>query len=599
MASKKQYTTQQIKELIIEEALKQNVDPALALAVAEHESGFNPNAKNFTSAEKSYGLFQINTKAHPNYKDEFDVKQNINYGIGILKDSLKKAGGDPYKALAIYNGGVGGQKASIRNGYPQAVTKLVNKHRNNTVPNSTYITNKARGVKMADNNNNGKMLEGKVSSSTGAASPITKEGLQNILDAINSGTNLTEQRFRNNIQPSRKAWWYDKLVKSGFDERLVAQYVAETGDTGAASLKADFGWNENNLAPWEGGKPFGLPSTGERQRAEYERIANDRLLSDINTVNQYYSPEAVAAREQSMRDRLTGAFNRYNEMNNLARDPRLQNQGYHVDPEAIERAADERAALTAFYGGNWMQQQMTPQQRAQLRYEAQIANQYGVPYEQVMQAQKDQVAMYQALMKAQIEKDLAMEMQFAQTPQEQAAAMQKANDRYYEMMQKGMEKQYEIENSFEDKGYDMLKAGVAPTITGSSNIYEKGLGISGDVLGKEIQGGIDLEIQRQKDREQAIREQQEQETQMNIKRMELDDPYNQVQKWGNAAEGFAATQGYNPDKFNQNVMYTPFGSMFYPVKTPPTNLNNNNNNNADGGLRIPTNNNIYNRLYNN
>lgn len=595
MAKNNNYTTQQIKELIIEEALKQNVDPALALAVAEHESGFDPNAKNFTSAEKSYGLFQINTKAHPNYKGEFDVKQNINYGVGILKDSLKKAGGDPYKALAIYNGGVGGQKASIRNGYPQAVTKLVNKHRDNTVPNSTYITNKAKGVKMA-NNNDSKILEGKVSSSTGAASPITKEGLQNILDSINSGTNLTEQRFRNNIQPSRKAWWYDKLAKGKFNGRLVAQYVAETGDTGAASLKADFGWNEDNPAPWEGGKPFGLPSTGERQRAEYERIANDRLLSDINTVNQYYSPEATAAREQSMRDRLTGAFNRYNEMNNLARDPRLQNQGYYLDPQQINQAALGNAAITGYFG---VPQIQSPQQLAQAQYEAQIANKYGVPYEQVMQAQKDQVAMYQALMKAQIEKDLAMEMQFAQTPQERAVAMQKANDRYYEMMTKGMEKQYEIENKFEDKGYDMLQAGVAPTITGSSNIYEKGLGISGDILGKEVQGGIDLDIQRQKDREQAIREQQEQETRMNIKRMELDDPYNQLEKWGDAAEGFAATQGYNPDKFNQNIMYTPFGSMYYPVKTPPTNLNSNNNNNADGGLRIPTNNNIYNRLYNN
>lgn len=599
MTSEKQYTKQQIKELIIQEALRRKIDPAIALAIAEYESKFNPNAHN-SKGEDSVGLFQINRQAHPDYKGGFDVKKNIQYGVGVIVDALKKAGGDTYKALAIYNGGVGGQKASIRNGYPQAVTKLVNKHRTNTVPNSTYITNKAKGVKMADNNNNNsKMLEGKVSSSTGAASPITKEGLQNILDAVNSGTNLTEQRFRNNIQPSRKAWWYDKLVKGKFNERLVAQYVAETGDTGAASLKADFGWNENNPAPWEGGKPFGLPSTGERQRAEYERIANDRLLSDINTVNQYYSPEAVAAREQSMRDRLTGAFNRYNEMNNLARDPRLQNQGYYVNPEAIIRAADADALNAAIYGGNGTIQGLTPQQRAQIRYEAQIANQYGVPYEQVMQAQKDQVAMYQALMKAQIEKDLAMEMQFAQTPQEQAAAMQKANDRYYEMMTKGMEKQYEIENKFEDKGYDMLQAGVAPTITGSSNIYEKGLGISGDVLGKEIQGGIDLEIQRQKDREQAIREQQEQETQMNIKRMELDDPYNQVKKWGDAAEGFAATQGYNPDKFNQNVMYTPFGSMFYPVTPPPTNLNNNNNNNADGGLRIPTNNNIYNRLYNN
>ena len=234
MTSEKQYTKQQIKELIIKEALRRKIDPAIALAIAEHESKFNPNAHN-TKDEDSVGLFQINREAHPDYKGGFDVKKNIQYGVGVIVDALKKAGGDTYKALAIYNGGVGGQKASIRNGYPQAVTKLINKHRSNTVPNST------KGVKMANNNNNGKMLEGKVSSSTGAASPITKEGLQNILDAVDSGTNLTEQRFRNNIQPSRKAWWYDKLFKGKFNKKLVAQYVAETGDTGAASLKADFG----------------------------------------------------------------------------------------------------------------------------------------------------------------------------------------------------------------------------------------------------------------------------------------------------------------------------------------------------------------------
>lgn len=75
-----------------------------------------------------------------------------------------------------------------------------------------------------------------------------------------------------------------------------------------------------------------------------------------------------------------------------ARDPRLQNQGYYIDPEAIIRAADTDALKAAIYGGNGIRQGLTPQQRAQIRYEAQIANKYGVPYEQAIQIQNQQRA---------------------------------------------------------------------------------------------------------------------------------------------------------------------------------------------------------------
>lgn len=95
-----------IKQIIIDEANKQGVDPQLALAVAQHESGFNPNAKG--DGGKSFGLFQIYTTAHPDYKGGFDPRENARYGIKFLKGLLAKYNGDVRTALRAYNGGAGG-----------------------------------------------------------------------------------------------------------------------------------------------------------------------------------------------------------------------------------------------------------------------------------------------------------------------------------------------------------------------------------------------------------------------------------------------------------------------------------------------------------
>lgn len=100
------FSIDNIKQIIIDEANKQGVDPQLALAVAQHESGFNPNAKG--DGGKSFGLFQIYTTAHPDYKGGFDPRENARYGIKFLKGLLAKYNGDIRTALRAYNGGAGG-----------------------------------------------------------------------------------------------------------------------------------------------------------------------------------------------------------------------------------------------------------------------------------------------------------------------------------------------------------------------------------------------------------------------------------------------------------------------------------------------------------
>lgn len=584
------YSTQQIKELIIQEALKQNIDPALVLAVAEHESGFNPNAKNFTNAEKSYGLFQINTKAHPAYKGGFDVNQNIQYGVGIFKDALKKANGDPYKAFAIYNGGIGGQKASIRNGYPQAVTKLVDKHRNNTVLNSNAIKNKAQEVRM-NNKVNGSPLEGQVSE-TEYISPTSANGLKNILEGVESGTRKTEQRFRETINPQQKDDLIRQLFATGFRPDILARYIENGGSLATLKVSLQQAGVIGDKAPWEeGGTPIEPISEGLRRRQALESIAYQRAQDELNLINQMQDPVAKAQREQGMKDMLNNSFARYNQMVDNLQDPRLQNTGYQLSPRELEAGLRGQGMMALLGMTN---NAPTAQQIAQARYENQIANQYGVPYQQVLDAQMSKFNMKAQLMQAQIEEDYKQQLANANSNADIVKAQQDRINNYYDWQKEALRAQSDYED-LTTKGYQgIVQAGVAPTISGSAGIYEKGLGISGDILGREVQSGIDLQLQAQKDREQAIRERNEQESKMAIEQIKLNDPYERAQKFGRGVEGFAASQGFNPVNFNSAIMYTPFGSTFFPTGAPPTNPNAANN--INGGLRIPTNNELYNNL---
>lgn len=99
---------EQYAPLIIEEAKRQGVDPALALAIAENESQFDPKAK---SPMGAVGIFQLMPSAAKDMgiqpKDRFDPVKNIKAGIGYFKNQLSAANGDYETALAMYNRGRG------------------------------------------------------------------------------------------------------------------------------------------------------------------------------------------------------------------------------------------------------------------------------------------------------------------------------------------------------------------------------------------------------------------------------------------------------------------------------------------------------------
>ena len=98
--------TRAIKDKIIQIARKYGVDPKLALAVAKHESGYNPRAKSHVGA---MGIFQLipATAKGLGVNNAFDIEQNIDGGIRYLKQMLTANKGNIALALASYNAGLG------------------------------------------------------------------------------------------------------------------------------------------------------------------------------------------------------------------------------------------------------------------------------------------------------------------------------------------------------------------------------------------------------------------------------------------------------------------------------------------------------------
>lgn len=95
-------TTQQ---MIIAAANKYGVDPSLALAVAQQESGFNQAAK---GAAGEVGVFQLMPSTAADLKvNPYDLSSNIDGGVRYLGQQLNAFGGDPAYALMAYNAGPG------------------------------------------------------------------------------------------------------------------------------------------------------------------------------------------------------------------------------------------------------------------------------------------------------------------------------------------------------------------------------------------------------------------------------------------------------------------------------------------------------------
>ena len=76
-------------------------DPALACALVEYESWFKPGAeRRYTDGSSDHGLFQLNSRWHPQYRD--NLAKHIWYGSGLLLCKLIEYK-EPLWALSAYH----------------------------------------------------------------------------------------------------------------------------------------------------------------------------------------------------------------------------------------------------------------------------------------------------------------------------------------------------------------------------------------------------------------------------------------------------------------------------------------------------------------
>ncbi|MCU0843538.1 MAG: lytic transglycosylase domain-containing protein [Spirochaetes bacterium] len=99
-------TVPELRDIAKAAALRNGIPPGLVDAVIQAESSYNPKA---VSVKGARGLMQLmpETAGALGVADPFSPEENINAGVGLLKNLLEKYDGDYKKALAAYNAGEG------------------------------------------------------------------------------------------------------------------------------------------------------------------------------------------------------------------------------------------------------------------------------------------------------------------------------------------------------------------------------------------------------------------------------------------------------------------------------------------------------------
>jgi len=100
--------------MVVAAAQAANTAPNYIAALAEIESGWNPNAGSSVGA---IGLMQIYPEAHPQYQGGKDPQANLTYGAQYYAQLLRKYG-DPVKAAGAYNSGPGRFDEYLTKGRP-------------------------------------------------------------------------------------------------------------------------------------------------------------------------------------------------------------------------------------------------------------------------------------------------------------------------------------------------------------------------------------------------------------------------------------------------------------------------------------------------
>lgn len=398
----KKYSKEEIKKIIINEAKALGVPVDLALALANQESGFNPNV---ISKAGAIGVMQLMpaTAAALGVNPAIPV-QNIQGGLRYIKSKLDEFNGNPKLALAAYNAGSGAVRKYggippyketqnyVKNILGTAAKWGMEAIKLNPTIRPYYLLSSEIKKMLQDNK---KAEDQKPTAQSQPTQPVTVtdpqtgESVQvqlptsqgSLLERLQGITTGGAASMGDTVNPIDALGWgnltprtsYEQARKDAIDAaQAVRDYASEqtlTPETYQGSL-------EQKLVEAQYG------ATPEQLQSAYQ-LGNQNLqqaYQDIQNQN--------ALTQQALEERYANMRNIVNS------DPRLQNQGYYLDPNEIDRYQRSKAGIdlvNAQFHNQPLQAGISPQEYAQQKYEAQVANQYGVPYQEFINSRLDNI----------------------------------------------------------------------------------------------------------------------------------------------------------------------------------------------------------------
>lgn len=322
-----------MQSMIFGIAEEEGVDPALALSIAQIESGFNPNAVGDNG--NSFGLFQIHRPSHPDYKGGTEPEANARYGIRLFKRLLDVNNGSVNKAIWAYNAGQGNVNKGIlpatTKNYINRVAQLAPQYRQSGITETPPMSQQNREIIQS-------------------MAPSTQSQGQGRIDSIS-------QQTQANTPPTKP----DVVLSTPAQDALLTQLQSGINDPRNEQMS--------------------IPTMYNRLMDQYNELYNTIQNQDPRYQGSIQTPQ----------------------------------NPYYVDPRQLEaaQARNRSLAMLDYIQGRGPapDQAGMMMNNAQQMYQAQLANQAGVPYADYQAAMLDRQKQMIAARAAQMEAQMQMTLQ--------------------------------------------------------------------------------------------------------------------------------------------------------------------------------------------
>lgn len=372
--------TAEMKRLIIRVAEEEGVPANVLLAIAEKESGFNPRALGDNG--KSYGMFQIYTTAHPDYRGGFDPEQNTRYAARMVKGLMQRYPNNLGKVFERYNG-----SGRMAKNYATDVMNRIYPKYNSVASNANQIpvdvkqtTLRGKVAMNEQNNNNANTASDMIMSNLGSQYYTPTNPILENRDLLTSGGSKQAQLIdmATKGRPDAKAQLQLYLNGLMSFEELNAKYpemVQTLGLTQETERKSPYSPYTTNMLDNMYNQ---LMPTDEQIRQAQQNV----IQQNAQTIDAYNQQRDALAKVMS------DAYNK--QVNTIAQNPYgdIPN-GVYVDPEQYARATANDNFYDTFYG---LQGKVSPVQSRQrlvnqalAARNADLVNRYGVPLEEAKQ----------------------------------------------------------------------------------------------------------------------------------------------------------------------------------------------------------------------